>query len=186
MTAESSRSDFRWFHSHLISDLPRFNISCNRALLDQPKIDIGALCTICEVALGVITIILSVEGPSIRKKTTNFGEVLKKWERTWMWENLWWVGEDHWITEAIEDGTLIAVMDGSYMKDLYPNIHLAALVLECTRGRGCLWCSFAEVSKSACSYRGELVGLMAIHLSYSVSTRFEQILEDWPTSNQIV
>ena len=31
MTAESSRSDFRWFCSHLISDLPRFDISCDRS-----------------------------------------------------------------------------------------------------------------------------------------------------------
>jgi hypothetical protein len=50
------------------------------------------------------------------------------------------------------------------MKDLYPNIHSAALVLECSKGRGRLWCSFLEVSQVACSYRYELVGLMAIHL----------------------
>jgi hypothetical protein len=50
------------------------------------------------------------------------------------------------------------------MKDLYPNIHSVALVLECTKGRGRLWCSFPEVSEIACSYGGELVGLMAIHL----------------------
>jgi hypothetical protein len=82
----------------------------------------------------------------------------------WMWENLQWVGNDHWIAERIEDGTLIAVTDGSYMKDLYLNIHSAALVLECTKGRGRLWCSFPEASEMACSYRGELVELMAIHL----------------------
>jgi hypothetical protein len=94
-----------------------------RARLDQPRIDIGAICTTWEVALGVTTIISSAEGPPIHKKPTNFWEVLKQWQRTWMWENLRWVGDDHWIAEAIEDGTLIAVTDGSYMKDLYPNIH---------------------------------------------------------------
>jgi hypothetical protein len=56
------------------------------------------------------------------------------------------------------------VTDGSYMKDLYPNINLAAVVLECSRGRGRIWCSFPEASRVACSYCGELVGLMAIHL----------------------
>jgi hypothetical protein len=81
-----------------------------------------------------------------------------------MWENLQWVGNDHWIAEAIEDGTLIAITDGSYMKDLYPNIHSAALVLECIKSRGRLWCSFPEALEIACSYRGDLVGLMAIHL----------------------
>ncbi len=54
--------------------------------------------------------------------------------------------------------------DGSYMKDLYPNIQSAVVVLECTRSRGCLWCSFTETSDVACSYRGKLLGLMAIHL----------------------
>jgi hypothetical protein len=58
----------------------------------------------------------------------------------------------------------MAVMDGSFMKDLYPHIHSAALVLECTKGRGRVWCSFPEASQVACSYRGELIGLMAIHL----------------------
>jgi hypothetical protein len=50
------------------------------------------------------------------------------------------------------------------MKDLYPNIQSVAVVLECTKGRGRLWCSFSEASEVACSYRGELLGLMAIHL----------------------
>jgi hypothetical protein len=112
----------------------------------------------------MITIISFTDGPPTHNPPMNFWEVLRKWQRTWMWENLQWVGKDHWIAEAIEDGTLIAVTDGSYMKDLYPNINSAALVLECTKGRSRLWCSFPEASETACSYRGKLVGLMAIHL----------------------
>ena len=50
------------------------------------------------------------------------------------------------------------------MKDLYLHIQSAAVVLECTRGRGRLWCSFSEASKVACSYCGELIRLMVIHL----------------------
>ena len=50
------------------------------------------------------------------------------------------------------------------MKDIYPNIQSAALVLECTEGSGRLWCSFSEANWNACSYRGELLGLMAVHL----------------------
>jgi hypothetical protein len=81
-----------------------------------------------------------------------------------MWDNLKWVGDDEWIAIAIAKGTCMAVTDGSFMKDLYPHIHLAALVLECTKGRGRVWCSFPEASQVTCSYRGELIGLMAIHL----------------------
>lgn len=53
-----------------------------------------------------------------------------------MWDNLQWVGDDDWLATAISKGTCIAVTDGSYMKNLFPNIQSAAVVLECTRGRG--------------------------------------------------
>jgi hypothetical protein len=77
---------------------------------------------------------------------TLFLEVLQKWEHTWMWENIQWVGDDNWIAEAIEDSSCIAVTDGLYMKALYPRIHSAAFVLECSNGRGWLWGSFSEAN----------------------------------------
>jgi hypothetical protein len=58
----------------------------------------------------------------------------------------------------------MAVTDGSYMGKVYPEIHLAAFVLECLNPTEQLWGSFPEWCRNACSYRGELVGLMAIHL----------------------
>jgi hypothetical protein len=81
-----------------------------------------------------------------------------------MWENLSGVGEADWVKDAIRDNLCIAVTDGSYMKHLFPSIHSAALVLECSKGQRQLWCLFTEQSNPTCSYRGELVGLMAIHL----------------------
>jgi hypothetical protein len=50
------------------------------------------------------------------------------------------------------------------MKELYPNINSTAFVLECTKGQGRLMGSFVEHTRDACSYPGELLGLMAIHL----------------------
>jgi hypothetical protein len=47
---------------------------------------------------------------------------------------------------------------------LFLEIHLTAFVLECLNRSGRLWGSFSEKSSNACSYREELVGLMAIHL----------------------
>ena len=81
-----------------------------------------------------------------------------------MWDNLQWVGDDEWLARAITEGTCISVTDESYMQDLYVTFNSAAVVIECTKGRGRLWCSFLEASRAACSYRGELLGLMAIHL----------------------
>jgi hypothetical protein len=83
-----------------------------------------------------------------------------------MWENLQWIGDEDWLAVAIAEGTCIPVADGSNMKDLYPTISSAAVILECTKGRGRVWCSFPEASRAACSYRGELVGLMAYTSSY--------------------
>jgi hypothetical protein len=50
------------------------------------------------------------------------------------------------------------------MKELYPHLNFAAFVLECAKGRGRLMGLFTEHTKDACSYCGELLGLMAIHL----------------------
>jgi hypothetical protein len=69
-----------------------------------------------------------------------------------------------WIAQAITARSLVAVMDGSYIQQIYPNLCLAAFVLECSHCRGRLIGLFKEATKAANAYRGELLGLMAIHL----------------------
>jgi hypothetical protein len=98
-----------------------------------------------DVAFGVKAISSYAEGPLPISPPTTFREVLQKWQLMWMWDNLRWVGDDDWIAIAIAEGTCIAITNGLYMKDLYPNIQSAALVLKCTKGRGRLWCSSPEV-----------------------------------------
>jgi hypothetical protein len=82
----------------------------------------------------------------------------------WMWDNPKITGDIGWIAEAIVDKTLIAITDGSYIREFYPHLNSVAFVLECTKGRGRPMGFFTEHTKDACSYRGELLGLMAIHL----------------------
>jgi hypothetical protein len=93
-----------------------------------------------------------------------FWSIVESWGNTWMWDNLKITGDIGWIAEAIANNTLIAITDGSYMRELYPHLNSTAFVLECTKGRGRLMGSFTEHTMDACSYRGELLGLMAIHL----------------------
>ena len=62
------------------------------------------------------------------------------------------MGDDDWIANLIREGTCVAVADGAYMEDLYPEINLAVMVLECRQGRGGLSCSFVETYRGACSY----------------------------------
>jgi hypothetical protein len=93
-----------------------------------------------------------------------FMDVLHSWGNTWLWDNLSLTGDHGWINTAISDGNLLAVTDGSFLREHYPNLCSAAFVLECTKGRGYMIGSFSEASQVANSYRGELLGLMAIHL----------------------
>jgi hypothetical protein len=58
----------------------------------------------------------------------------------------------------------VAVTDGSYIRKLYPNLCSAAFVLECAKGQRQMIGSFSESLTVANAYRGELLGLMAIHL----------------------
>jgi hypothetical protein len=81
-----------------------------------------------------------------------------------MWDSLRLTGEDNWILEALREGTCIAVTDGSYIRELYLNMCSCAFALECTQRRGRIFGSFPEQSRRACAYRGELLGLMAVHL----------------------
>ena len=93
-----------------------------------------------------------------------------------MWKSLCLVGDDHWLEDAIEAGTCMAVTDGSYIKEiLVPNMCSAAFILECSEGRGRIVGCFPEQMMAACTYRGELLGLMAIHLILLAGTRFGQI-----------
>jgi hypothetical protein len=122
------------------------------------------LCTVRDLPGAEKAVVSYADKAPKTPQPTTFWEVLRKWQREWIWENLQWIGDNWCITCAIEEGTCMAVTDGLYMRDLYPQIHLSALVFECKKGRGWLWCSFTETSEVACSYRGELMGLMAIHL----------------------
>jgi len=56
------------------------------------------------------------------------------------------------------------VTDGSYIKEHFLDLCSTAFVLECTQDKHQLVGAFAEASAAANAYRGELLGLMAVHL----------------------
>jgi hypothetical protein len=63
-----------------------------------------------------------------------------------------------------------AVSDGSYIRQLHPELCSAAMIMECQTTRNRIVVSFSEQCKQANAYRGELLGLMAIHLLLLSST----------------
>lgn len=91
-------------------------------------------------------------------------EVLEGWGNGWLWCSLRMTGTYEWMVEAICNGTLRAVTDGSYIKEMHPELCLAAFVLECSQCGGRMIGSFPELSPDACAYQGEMLGLLALHL----------------------
>ena len=73
-------------------------------------------------------------------------------------------GGTDWFAQANADNSQVVVTKGSYIKEHYPELCTAAIVLECTKGRGRLIGAFAEASAAANVYRGEFLGLMVVHL----------------------
>ena len=123
-----------------------------RIEMDLPRCNEGLICTVKDILGDEKAVLCYADGPPLIPHPSTFWEVLCKWQRDWMWDNLQWIGDDDWIATAIAEGTCMAVTDGSYMEDLYPHIHSAAVILECTMGRGRVWCLFLEASQVACSY----------------------------------
>ena len=124
----------------------------------------GAMAIVEEGMLGTVKVCSVALFPPWPIPPADFLDVLRGWGHTWIWDELQVNGSPDWIATAITDNSLVAVTDGSYIKEHHPDLCLAAFVLECTKGRGCLVGAFAEDSMAANAYQGELLGLMAIHL----------------------
>jgi hypothetical protein len=141
--------------------------SNRRWVLSQASADpevIGNPCSVRELGNGhkIITSVAPTVDAIIEPITIR--DVIKEWRQGWFWRKLEVVGDDSWLATAIAAGTVLAVADGSYIKELFPNANSCAFVLECQEGRGRILGRLVEGTTDACAYRGELLGLLAIHL----------------------
>ena len=68
-----------------------------------------------------------------------------------------------WIRDVLANGTFVAVTDGSYDREKAPTVRGSGWIIVCMACHCTLRGSFFEVSHSAGSYRGKLLGLVAIH-----------------------
>ena len=142
-----------------------------------PMVEVGRICSVKEVNATTVAITSSTAPASAWETPTHFLDVLAEWGETWMWDSLQMIGDDDWLHLAIQEGTLLAVTDGSYIRELYPDICSASFVLECSRGRGRIIGDFADYSNAANAYRGELLGLLAIHLILLAVNKVDQQLQ---------
>jgi hypothetical protein len=125
---------------------------------------LGRPCSVREVGDGqlVTTSVAPVVDEIIEPSTV--WDVLRNWKQGWFWRKLEIIGDVEWLFDAIEAGSVLAVADGSYIRELYSGVCSCAFVFECQEGRGRILGKLVERSDVACAYRGELLGLLAIHL----------------------
>ena len=149
------------------SNLPGTRNTANRWIrrrIDQEAEDQGRICTVRDAGLAIKAVESKSHLPEEQLLPDSLLEVLREWGCTWMWESLCLFGNEDWIKGALESCSLICVTDGSYIKDTLPELCSAAFILECEPGKERIVRSFPESSKVANTYRGELFGLMTIHL----------------------
>jgi hypothetical protein len=138
----------------------RFSYSHSQTLQEH-----GTICSVQPTLEGENWRLLSTTTNAMQIPVPSlFLEVLQSWGHTWLWEHMVVYGGVRWLEHAISKGTLVAVTDGSYICEIYPNLCLAAFMLECSKGCGRVFGSFLEALMVANAYRGELLGLTAIHL----------------------
>ena len=93
-----------------------------------------------------------------------FMEFLRAWGGEWMWEDVQLNETPEWAAECLRTGDLVCVTDGSYNKKTAPDICSAGWVLASKSTRRYIAGTLVERSPWANSYRGELLGMLAIRL----------------------
>ena len=101
-----------------------------RMRMNQNSEERGMVCSVREAGLAAVAISSSTEPLREKLLPTEIRGVIKEWGCMWMWRSLQILGNDGWLKRAIEGRTLVAVTDGSYMREMYPHVCLAAFVLE--------------------------------------------------------
>ena len=94
----------------------------------------------------------------------SFLDLLKSWGGKWLWRGLNLNEDPSWAAECLANNTLVCVTDGSYQKELAPDLCSAGWILWCRKSGKCISGTLVEKSTYASSYRGELLGLLAIRL----------------------
>ena len=60
--------------------------------------------------------------PVVQLPAYDFWTVLCSFENQSLWKDFVYDGDGRWITDGLVNGTLVAVHDGSYMKEVNPQV----------------------------------------------------------------
>jgi hypothetical protein len=91
-------------------------------------------------------------------------EILQSWGNDSLWNDLQLDGDGSWLIEGIMHGTVEGAADGSFMKEVSPDVCSAAFMLKCNHSNQKVVGTWVEESPFAGNYRGEIFGGMALAL----------------------
>ena len=95
----------------------------------------------------------------------------------WMFEKIHFPNDGRQIAAAMQEGTLLVVTDGSYMKELSTRHAAAAWVMECTStGTQCHGVIQVPGDKADINtYRAEITGLIAVRKGLEYIAKWWQV-----------
>ena len=112
---------------------------------------------------------------------SDFWSFLSTWGGTWMWRNVVNSSTDlDWLINAIRDKTATWCTDGSYDKLVAPDISGVGWLIFDKETSHILYGNFFERSVDAGSYRGEMLGSLALH---TLCSALESFYDLSPSSN---
>ncbi|EJK54586.1 hypothetical protein THAOC_25770, partial [Thalassiosira oceanica] len=113
---------------------------------------------------------------------TDFLSHLRSWGGDWMWNDLRMDSDPAWVADSLRKGTIVCVTDGSYNRTIDPGVCSAGWIIMCRETKKRVIGTVLERSEAAGSYRGELLGMLAIRLFLLAVEQFYQVDS---TSNSI-
>ena len=126
----------------------------------------GNPATVTEDEDGLLKVLETGPSPTedVVDENKSFCQHLMGYRRGWFWDNLITPDGIEWIPEAMQRGTLTCVTDGSYVKHMAPNVSGAGWIIQDRATGKKVKGSLAEWSHSAGSYRGEMLGMLAVRV----------------------
>ena len=107
--------------------------------------------------------------------TPTFWEYLGQAGGVWMWKNVAGnIRNVEWVATAMEQGTAVVASDGSFNPKQSTQVCSAGWIVYCRKTRNRIKGSMFEISVDAGSFRGELLGLVAVHtLAIAISIYYK-------------
>jgi hypothetical protein len=105
---------------------------------------------------------------------SGFENVIRGYGNQSLWVSLNYDGNGSWILEGLLAQSLIIIHDGSYMNEISPTVSSAATMIYCTIAKVQCKCTWAEMSTSAGSYRGEILdGVMTQLILHATAASYQ-------------